>query len=500
MIRRPRLDDHLVIGLYTGKIVVVVGLLMAVPLALSLVLAEWDTALDFVISMSASLAFGFGLQILCRTDKDPGWSHGLVIASGSWIIASVLGGLPHWLSGHIGSYVDAVFDAMSGYTTTGLFLIQDLDHISYGLNMWRFMLTYAGGQGIIVVALTFLFKGTAGAYKLYVGEGKEERLLPNVIQTARAIWLVSLAYLVLGSVVFIGLGLALGQTTLRSVLFGTWFFMSGWSTGGFAPISYNTFYFHSLAYEIAAIVVFTAGSFNFALHWAVWTGNRREIVRNVETVSFAVTLTATVALATFWLGRIGLYSNTMSLFRKAFYQIVSGHTTTGFGTLYARSFVTQWGTLGMLATIVAMTIGASAASTAGGIKGIRIGVISKSFFQEIRRLISPESSVNVEKLHHVRDIVLGDKMVRAAMAVTIAYVSMYALMSVVGAAFGYPLVEAIFEGVSVTANVGLSCGVTAPTMPGSYKGLFIVAMWLGRLEYMSVFALAGYAYAMVRGR
>ena len=119
----------------------------------------------------------------------------------------MLGALPHCLSGHEGSYLDAMFDVMSGYTTTGLYLLQDLDHVAHGLNMWRHLLTYAGGQGIVVIALTFLFKGTAGAYKVYVGEGKDERLLPNVVQTARAIWLVSLTWLVVGTLALIATGL-----------------------------------------------------------------------------------------------------------------------------------------------------------------------------------------------------------------------------------------------------------------------------------------------------
>ena len=189
-----------------------------------------------------------------------------------------------------------MFDLMSGYTTTGLYLLQDLDHVSHGLNMWRHLLTFAGGQGIIVIALTFLFQGTAGAYKIYVGEGKDERLLPNVIQTARAIWLVSLAYLVVGSLSLWIVGMWLGQGPVRALLHAVWIFMAGWSTGGFAPQSYNTIYYHSLLYEVISVSIFVIGSFNFALHWAVWTGKRTEIYKNIEIISFFTTITIAMLL------------------------------------------------------------------------------------------------------------------------------------------------------------------------------------------------------------
>ncbi|MBN2840647.1 MAG: TrkH family potassium uptake protein, partial [Coriobacteriia bacterium] len=318
MLLRPTRNDHLIIGKYTGKIVIGVGLLMVIPLATSLVFVEWDTALDFVIGIAACLIFGFGTQLLCRTDEQLGWRHGLVVSSSSWIVATALAAIPYWLSGHEGSYLDAMFDVMSGFTTTGLYLIQDLDHIAHGLNMWRHLLTYAGGQGIVVIALTFLFKGAAGAYTVYVGEGKDERLLPNVVQTARAIWLVSLVWLGIGAAALTVTGLLLGQGPVRALLHGIWVYMGAWSTGGFAPQSYNTFWFHSLSYEIVAVVIMIAGSFNFALHWAVWTGKRKEMVRNAEILSFAITLTFAVLVATFALARAGIYPDAMVLFRKAF--------------------------------------------------------------------------------------------------------------------------------------------------------------------------------------
>lgn len=500
VIIKPRREDHLVIGKYTGKVLVGVGLLMAVPLFTSLVFAEWDTAIDFVISMMACFIFGWGAQVLCRTERDLAWSHGLVIASGSWIWATMIGALPHYLSGHEASYLDAMFDVMSGYTTTGLYLLQDLDHISHGLNMWRHLLTYAGGQGIVVIALTFLFKGTAGAYTVYVGEGKDERLLPNVVQTARAIWLVSLTYLVVGTLALWATSLYLGQGIVRGLLHSIWIFMGGWSTGGFAPQSYNTMYYHSLTYETISVIILVAGSFNFALHWAIWTGKKREIVRNVETVSFAITLTLTVLIATFWLAKQGVYPNAMALFRKSFYQLISGHTTTGFSTIYSRAFVTQWGSVGLLATIVTMAIGASAASTGGGIKGMRIGIIFKSLVADVRKFVAPESAVVRERYHHIKNQWLDDRLVKTAMTITIAYGAMYFVAGLYGTLHGYDFIQALFEGVSVGSNTGLSCGVTSPAMPWDMKALYIVFMWLGRLEFMSVFALLGYGIAVAKGR
>jgi len=500
VIVRPRAGDHLVVGKYTGKVIVGVGLLMVIPLITSILFAEWDTALDFVISIAACMIFGFGSQLISKTDRDLTWSHGLVVSAGSWVWATLLGGLPHYLSGHEGSYLDAMFDVMSGYTTTGLYLLQDLDHISNGLNMWRHLLTYAGGQGIVVIALTFLFKGTAGAYKVYVGEGKDERLLPNVVQTARAIWLVSLTWLVLGTAALGTVGMFLGQGPVRAFLHGAWVFMGAWSTGGFAPQSYNTFWYHSLSYELVSIVIMIAGSFNFALHWAAWTGNRKEVVRNIETVSFAITLTVTTMAATFALAKAGVYPDAMSLFRKVFYQMASGHTTTGFSTIYARAFVTQWGSIGLLATTVAMAIGASACSTGGGIKGIRMGVMTKAILQDIKTLISPESAVVRAKYHHIRDTALDDGMVRGVMTITVLYVTLYGLTALLGVLYGYDFSQSAFEAVSAASNTGLSCGITQPAMPELMKGVYILSMWMGRLEFMSVFALTGYLYSMVRGR
>ncbi|MDP1809084.1 MAG: TrkH family potassium uptake protein [Actinomycetota bacterium] len=500
MIRRPKLHDWQIVGLYTGKIIVGIGLLMLVPLAVGLLALEWSAVVDFIIGILVAMSVGYGLQMVCETKHEMNWMHGMVIAAFSWLLAMGVGAVPHYLSGQFGSFLDACFDLMSGYTTTGLYLLQDLDHTSNALNMWRHLLTYAGGQGIVVIALTFLIRGTSGAFMMYVGEGKDEKLLPNVVQTARAIWLVSLTYLVIGTVTIGGANWLEGMNPVRAFLHGVWVFMGAWSTGGFAPQSYNIGYYHSLAVEVLTMIMFIIGSFNFALHWSVWTGNRREIYRNIEIVSFMVTIFLTVSLGTYALMQVNALHGVVPFFRKAFYQIASGHTTTGFMTIYSRQFVRQWGVLAMIATTIAMAIGGSAASTAGGFKGMRMGIIAKSFLADIRRLMLPESSVIVKKIHHVKDTVLSDDQVRAAMAIVLAYIFIYLTGAVLGALYRYPFVEALFESVSAGSNSGLSVGITAPSMPTALKVYYIFAEWAGRLEFMAVFALTGFIIRVVKGK
>jgi trk system potassium uptake protein TrkH len=500
MLLRPRASDVKVIGLYTGRVIMGIGLLMTVPLATALVAAEWSPAVDFLIGMCVCLCLGLLAEIGCRTTRELTWTDGMVVAGFSWLAATVIGAIPHWLSGHFGSWLDAMFDLMSGYTTTGLILIQDLDHVSHALNMWRHLLTFAGGQGIVVIALTFLVGSGPGAYPLYVGEGKDERLLPNVVRTARAIWLVSLVYLAVGTPVLWLIAVLNGQSVIRGFLHALWMFMSAWSTGGFAPQSYNAYYYHSLAFEIACMIIFVAGSMNFALHWAVWTRRRGEIRRNIEIVSFTITITLFMLITTAGLMKLGVYPGFMAALRKMFYQVISGHTTTGLATIYSRAFVRQWGPLAMLGITLAMAFGGSASSTAGGFKGIRVGLVFKGLLLNVRRALAPERARVVVKWHHLRTRVLDEAVVSSAMLIVICYVALYTLGTIVGVLYGYPLAEALFDAVSAGSNSGLSSGVTVPSMPALMKVVYLLEMWVGRLEFMSVLALGGYVVSMVRGR
>ncbi len=501
MMVEKRVNRLIPIGYYVGLIVIGLGALNFFPMIVSLFYREWNILIDFVISFSISILLGSILVIFCskraKTQK-LSWGEGMTVSAISWILGMILCAIPYYLGDQYRTFLDACFDVMSGFTTTGLTLIQDMDHTANGINMWRHLLTFVGGQGMIVLALTFLVKGTNGAYKMYVGEGKDERLMPNVVNTARYIWGISLIYLLLGTTVLTVIGVFEGLNFDRAFLHGMWMFMSSWSTGGFAPMSQNVLYYHSLWMELGTMVIFIIGSFNFALHYAVITGKRKELRKNIEIASMTVTVTILTLLTTVGLIRQGVYSDAFSVFRKVFYQLISGHTTTGTMTIYARQFRLEWGDLALMAMIIAMLIGGSACSTAGGFKGLRIGIIWHAFRRDIKRLGQPESAVSSEKIHHIRDIPLDDNTVRSAMLIVIAYIITFSLTTLTGVICGYPLGDAAFESASVTGNVGLSIGVTQAAMPAALKINYILTMWVARLEFMSILALLAYMAAKAR--
>jgi trk system potassium uptake protein TrkH len=188
------------------------------------------------------------------------------------------------------------------------------------------------------------------------------------------------------------------------------------------------------------------------------------------------------------------------LFRKGFYQLISGHTGTGYMTIYAKQFINEWNHLSLVGVICAMALGGAVCSTTGAIKMLRIGIIFKALLEDLKRIVLPERAIVVQKIHHIKEIFLEDKQARSALLITLAYLVLYGLGAIVGMFFGYPFLESLFESTSAAANVGLSCGITDASMPAALKLTYIFEMWAGRLEFMSVFTLLGFLVAAIRGK
>ncbi len=500
MILKTRLEDLKNIGYSLGRIMIGLALVMLVPIAMGLAANEINPVIDFCIGLEITLIFGLILMKLCFTEKDLNWMQGMIVVSLSWLVAMLLGAVPLYLSGHWKSYLDACFEAMSGFATTGLTLVQDLDHLSLAHNLWRHLIMFMGGQGIVIVALALFVKGASGAFKMYVGEARDEKILPNVIDTSRFIWLVSVVYLVLGTLTLGAVSILDGMKPLNAFFHGACVFMAAFDTGGFAPQSQNILYYHSLAYEIVTIVIMVLGAINFKLHYHVWMGHRKEILKNIETRAFFATIMLTFCITALGLRLCGAYPQAALLFRKGFYQLISGHTGTGFMTIYARQFTAQWGDLALVGVISAMALGGAVCSTTGAIKMLRIGIVFKALREDIKRIVLPERAVVIGRFHHIKEVFLEDKPARAALMITLAYLGLYGLGALVGMYCGYPFLESLFESTSAAANVGLSCGITQVSMPSVLKLTYIFQMWAGRLEFMSIFALIGFFVAAIKGK
>lgn len=500
MILKPHSEDFKIVGFYLSKIIIGLGLCMFIPLTVGMLFGEINPAMDFVIALEVALIFGIILQKLCFTPKDLSWMHGMAVVSLSWLVAMFLGAVPLYLSGHWKSYLDACFESMSGFATTGLTLVQDLDHLSYAHNLWRHFGPFIGGQGIAIVALAFFMKGASGSFKMYVGEAREEKILPNVIHTARFIWLISLVYLVLGTFALGIIGMLDGMGTVNAFFHGACIFMAGFDTAGFAPQSQNILYYHSLWFEVVTIIIFILGTLNFNLHYQLWIGKRREIFKNIETRTLFLTVTIAFFVVAIGLNKLGVYPQAIAFFRKGFFQLISGHTTTGYMTVYAQQFINEWGTFALIILICAMGLGGCACSTAGGIKILRLGIIFKALAQDVKKIILPERAIVLEKFHHVKKIFLEDTQARAALSITLLYIGLYLLGAIIGVWLGYPFLNSLFESTSAAANVGFSCGITDTGMPALLKITYIFQMWAGRLEFMSVFTLLGVAWAAIKGK
>ncbi len=485
---RMRLQDFRVVLHYSGMLVVGLGITMLVPLATALVFSEWSAALDYVAGMG--VAFTVGMLMVSAQTKGArvGYMHALSITAFGWVAAAAIAAVPLALSGNYPTYLDAAFDAISGFTVSGLTVVADLDHLALSHNMWRHLTQFLGGQGIVVTAISLTVGLRAGAFSLYMAEGRDERILPNVIHTARFIWTVTGAYVITGTLAMFAILLYLGMPFDRGLLHSFWISVAAFDTGGFAPQRMNLMYYHNYMMEISALVLMMAGSINFGLHAMVWRGDRRELFRNMELRVLAFVSTLMILLVAVGMTYAEWSGGAVGVFRKGVFQVIAGQSA-GHQTIYPSQFLNDFGGIGLLAIIMAMGIGGSMSSTGGGIKALRAGILGKSVLLSLKQSLSPRSAVVMVRYQHLGERTLTPGMVSAVTTIFLLYLATYLVGGVAGAAYGYGVAQAAFESVSATANSGLSIGVTSASMPVGLKFVYMFQMWAGRLEFIAVMVL-----------
>ncbi|WP_418762874.1 TrkH family potassium uptake protein [Enteroscipio rubneri] len=488
MWQRFSLYDVRVIGHYLGVLALFFSLALLVPFVTALACGEWEPASRYLLTIGIAVIVGSGLRFL---RIDPGRlnrQQALAVTGFAWIALAFIATVPLHLSGHYASYLDALFDGVSGLTTTGASLVQDLDHLSNADNMWRFMMHLLGGLGLIVVALSFGLFGR-GASALYASEGRSEHVVPNVVQTTRLIAKIAMVITFIATIVLTGLCVFMGMEPLRAFLHALWIAISGFMTGGFAPMSQSIMYYHSFPIELLLMLLMLLGSINFVLHSEVWKGRVAVFFRDLETRTMVLWLGVMACVIAASLSASAEFSDLPAMLRRGLFMVVSAFSTTGFQNITSNQMTTVLSSGAFLVIAVLMAVGGSGGSTTGGIKFRRIGIIMKSVVAAIKEALAPDSARVVVSYNHVGRRVLAPDVVKEAMMVFILYVVTYAIGALVGIAHGYEATQAIFESVAMASNGGLSSGLISPGMPPTLELFYILQMWAGRLEFVTLLAL-----------
>jgi trk system potassium uptake protein TrkH len=472
---------------------------MLIPLAVSLLMQEWAICGNYILGVGVALTLG-GLMRLTRPSQRSMERKQAIATTGLvWLVGALVAAVPLYLSGHYPSFLDAVFEGMSGLTATGLTMVQDVDHLSMADSMWRFVMQFIGGQGVVVVALSLgLFSRTGSA--LYNSEGREEAVVPNIKNTSRFIWKFSSMAVLVGTIVLAVILIIIGVDPLRSLFHGLWITIGAYDTGGFAPTSLSIIYYHSWPFEIITMVIMMFGAVNFALFAQVHKGNWRLFFQDIEIKTLALWISGITVVFVAALSIGDFLTDYTGLIRRGIFTIISATTNTGYQLLSTNQITTLFSSGAVFLIAISMAIGGSSASTAGGIKALRVGIIFKGLAQRIKSMLLPRSAQITSSYNHIGRRQLNPELLSAALIVAALYVIAYVFGALIGIACGYDAIEATFESISAASNAGLSSGITTPDAPVILKVVYILQMWLGRLEFLTLLALFASLIASVAPR
>ncbi|MGF7117522.1 TrkH family potassium uptake protein [Methanobacterium oryzae] len=467
---------------YIGNTLIFLAAAMLIPLIVAFIYNESHYYIPFALSAVISAVIGFSIFKLFKVEMQLNLKSAMVFSTIIWLAACALGALPYYFSGEL-SYLNAYFEAMSGFTTTGFSMYSNLDAVSYTINFWRAFTQWIGGLGIIFLLLAVLRSTGVDVMRLYLAEGREEKVLPSIRHSTRVIVYMYCSFTVIAVILFLIAGMPVFDSIFHA--------FTALSTGGFGMHNTSLLYYNSVWIEIAAMIVMMIGATNYALHYTTFLKrNWKEYFKDIETkVAYSLIIISTI-LVTFVLYNNQVYGNDLLLnFRFALFQMVSAITTTGLQTAFYPNLLAKWIGLGTFFLTLLMIIGAGSLSTGGGIKWLRFGVLLKGISWQVKSFILPGSAVMPKKIHHITELKITDDILRITGAFLSTYLAIYIISVVITLIYYNDISRVIFEVASALSNVGLSSGIMTPDSPVLVKLVFIVDFWMGRLEIWPVLLL-----------
>lgn len=461
---------YLLILYYLGLFSILVGFMILSPLLLTIFWhEEFRQAIFFVIP--AGIAFVFGLSVMLsfkgKTKIHLQKKHDAVLVVFIWLFAIFFSALPFYLSGEL-SFVQSIFEATSGYSTTGLTVV-DVENLPHTFLFFRSLMQLFGGVGLILLLTSFVID-KAGV-RLYQAEGHVDRLLPNLIRSARAILLIYLFYIGLGTILYVIFGMPLFDAVNHSI--------SAVATGGFSVRTESIGYYQSFPIEIITIILMILGGTNFYVHLLMMKRKFKLAFNHVELKLIGLLTLLFVPLFILSLMRF----NNLNFFeasRIGIFHFFSAITTTGLQTVPNMQFFPA---PILFHLIIIMMIGAGIGSTAGGMKLYRVSLALKSSFWDLKEITGNKKLIRPHFLHR-----LGEKVKIDASEVNKNYTFLfvYLIILCIGISIytfeGYGFTESIFEFTSTLGTIGLSYGIIGSNPSPLILWTTIVGMLFARLE------------------
>ncbi len=462
-----------------------VALGLALSLCLPLAIAVFDSDQGLMPLLWGTLITGaFGLiatLTLRRRREELNSREALLLVSTVWLGAGIAGGLPFYFSQNFHSFTDAVFECVSGFTTTGASILTDIEAVPASLLFWRSFTHWLGGLGIVLFMLAVLPIVGSGGIALYKAEfsgAKSERVRPRLAHTAAALWKVYVVLTILGILALLAIGLSPLDASCQT--FGAI------GTGGFSTRNTSIEAFGSPLVEFILIILMVAGGINFARHYQLFVQkNWRAFFRDSEIRFYLFFLGAATFLLTLSLHFI-MAAGLLRSLRLASFQVVSIMTATGFSS----ADFNAWTPFAHFLFLTLMFIGGCTGSTAGGLKVSRVALLFKVIGRELRRAARPRAVVPVRLNGHA----IEDRAVQPVLAFVFLAVITNLIASLLLCATGVDVLSAVSGVTSCMFNVGPGLGSVGPA--SNYGHLTVLAKWVliftmiaGRLEFFSFYAI-----------
>ncbi len=469
-----------------GLLLIIEGFFMLISGGVAFIYGEYDFVFH-LISASVCVVLGGSVAFFTHNvEKHIGNREGYIIVTMVWVVFSLFGLLPFWLSGAIPSFTNAFFETMSGFTTTGSSILTDIESLPHGLLFWRSLIQWLGGMGIIVLSLAILPILGVGGMQLFIAEvpgPTPDKLHPRIAETAKRLWVIYFSFTVVEAILLAFGGMDIFDAVCHS--------FTTMATGGYSTKQASIAFYDSAYIQYVIILfMFIAGT-NFTLSYHVFHGRLRKVIKNEEFryyFGFVLGISIIVGVLLYFTeSTLGIEKS----FRDALFQVVSIITTTGYATVD----YLLWIPFLSLMVFVLMFFGGSAGSTGGGVKIVRVVLLLKNSYYELKRLIHPNALIPVR----LNNRAVSQTIITNVLAFAAFYIIIFGVGTIVMSIMGFDMETSLGAVATSLGNIGPGLGEVGPSsnfadIPTFGKWFLSFLMLLGRLELFTVLLLFAPAF------